>query len=85
MSNSVNNYASAKAANDDQTNEASIAPPKPARSSFMCFSDAKQKEFASDSTTNKKEVIQLVAEAWKALSNKERAYWDEEARNDKMR
>lgn len=51
----------------------------------MCFSDAKQKEFASDPSINKKEVIQLVAEAWRALSSKERAYWDEEARNDKMR
>jgi HMG-box domain len=64
---SVNNYASAKAANDDLSDEACISPPKPARS------------------INKKEVIQLVAEAWRALSSKERAFWDEEARNDKMR
>lgn len=85
MYKSVNNYASAKAANDDLSDEACISPPKPARSSFMCFSDAKQKEFASDPSINKKEVIQLVAEAWRALSSKERAYWDEEARNDKMR
>jgi hypothetical protein len=30
-------------------------------------------------------MIKRVAEAWRALSNKERAFWDEEARNDKMR
>lgn len=85
MFKNVNNYASAQAANNDLSDEACVAPPKPARSSFMCFSDAKQKELASDSATNKKEVIKLVAEAWRALSNKERACWDEEARNDKMR
>jgi hypothetical protein len=33
----------------------------------------------------KSEMIQLVADAWKALSDQERAYWDEEARNDKLR
>ena len=35
--------------------------------------------------TSQSEIIKQVAAAWRALSNKQRAFWDEEARNDKMR
>jgi len=31
------------------------------------------------------DVLKLVAEAWRNLSDRERAHWDEEARNDKVR
>ena len=31
------------------------------------------------------DMINLAAEEWKCLSNQDRAVWDEEARNDKVR
>jgi hypothetical protein len=34
---------------------------------------------------NKKDCIQRVAEEWRSLSSKERAEWDEVAREDKLR
>jgi hypothetical protein len=64
-------YASAKTAAADLHDEALVSQPKPARSAFMCFSDAKQKEFMTDGYT-KKELIQRVAEAWRDLSPKVR-------------
>jgi hypothetical protein len=36
-------------------------------------------------TEENKEILKIVATAWKELSEKDRAYWDEEARNDKVR
>jgi hypothetical protein len=33
----------------------------------------------------KEDIIKRVADEWKALSNRERADWDEIARNDKLR
>jgi hypothetical protein len=61
--------------------------PKAPRSAFMCFTDAKKKEIlVSRTNTHKnKNILQIVAEAWRALTNGERACWDEEARNDKVR
>jgi hypothetical protein len=77
----------AKAAVGELVEEAKVSPPKPPRSAFMCFSDAKRKEIAEQEGEQKanSEMIQLVADAWKALSAQERAFWDEEARNDKLR
>ena len=34
---------------------------------------------------SKKDIIKQVAEEWRALSNRERADWDEIARDDKLR
>ena len=31
------------------------------------------------------DLLKIFASAWKSLSAKDRAYWDEEARNDKVR
>jgi hypothetical protein len=31
------------------------------------------------------DILKLVAMAWKAISDKDRAGWDEEARTDKLR
>jgi hypothetical protein len=62
--------ASAKAAAKDLHEETLVTQPKPARSAFMCFSDAKQQEFMSHGATKKKEIIRRVAEAWKVLTPK---------------
>jgi len=66
--------SNAKAAAEDLDAETLVSQPKPARSAFMCFSDAKQKEFMSDGATKKKELIRRVAEAWRNLSPKVRSY-----------
>lgn len=63
-----------------------LGPPKPPRSAFMCFADAeKPKLIAKNPNCNKKDLLKLVADAWRALSGADRAFWDEEARNDKVR
>ena len=36
-------------------------------------------------TKENADVLKVVAEVWRTLSDRERAYWDEEARNDKVR
>lgn len=64
------------------------AQPKAPRSAFMCFSDANEKDIlrtAGNPNAKKKELIKLVAEAWRLLSDRERADWDEVAREDKLR
>ena len=62
------------------------SPPKPPRSAFICFSDSKKKEILERSDRlNTKDLLKLVAEDWRGLSPNERAFWDEEARNDKVR
>lgn len=66
-----NGYGSAKAAAADLHEETCMTQPKPARSAFMCFSDAKQKEWLNGSI-KKKEMIRRVAEAWRALAPKVR-------------
>lgn len=37
------------------------------------------------SVTQTKDVLKIVAEEWRNLSDRDRAFWDEEARNDKVR
>jgi hypothetical protein len=64
----------AQAASAELHEEALVKPPKPARTAFMCFSDAKQKEFMADGATQKKELIKRVADAWKHLSPKVHQY-----------
>lgn len=60
--------------------------PKTPRSAFMCFTDAKKKElYEKDSSQSKGNILKLVAKQWRELSASERAYWDEESRNDKVR
>lgn len=53
----------------------------------MCFTDAKQAEILRRHRGLKEneDVLKLVAQAWRRLSDRERAHWDEEARNDKVR
>ena len=61
-------------------------PPKPPRSAFMCFTDAKKKELLIvNSAAKKKDILKTVAVEWSKLSDRDRAFWDEEARNDKVR
>jgi hypothetical protein len=60
--------------------------PKACRSAFMCFTDAKKKEILAEKNVHENEdILKIVARAWRGLTSKERAYWDEEARNDKLR
>eukprot|EP00977_Amphora_coffeiformis_P011172 scaffold2671_cov167-Amphora_coffeaeformis.AAC.10 len=70
-----------------QEHDSQQEPPKPPRSAFMCFTDAKKKELLERDglPQNKKEVLNLVASEWRKLSDGDRAFWDEEARNDKVR
>jgi HMG (high mobility group) box len=53
----------------------------------MCFTDARKKEILSkpNNATDKEELLKLVADEWRALSARDRASWDEVARNDKVR
>lgn len=62
------------------------SPPKAPRSAFMCFTDAKKEEIKQRfGVTENDDLLKLVAAEWRRLSDNERAYWDEEARNDKVR
>ena len=61
-------------------------PPKPPRSAFMCFTDAKKKELLiANSSAKKQDILKTVAAEWSKLTDRDRAFWDEEARNDKVR
>lgn len=62
-------------------------PPQPPRSAFMCFTDAKKVVLLGRNNLpqKKKELLKIVATEWRKLSARERAFWDEEARNDKVR
>jgi hypothetical protein len=63
-----------------------LVPPKLCRSAFMCFTDVKKNEILAASNVHEKgNVLKIVAKTWKALSGRERALWDEEARKDKLR
>lgn len=42
-------------------------------------------ENVTSSSLNKSDILKLVADEWRRLSDKERSFWDEEARNDKVR
>ena len=69
-----------------RSSEAQDSPPKPPRSAFMCFTDAKKTEIMSQHGVQKKDVIlKMVANEWKSLSASARTHWEEEARNDKIR
>ncbi|KAL7572111.1 hypothetical protein ACA910_001748 [Epithemia clementina (nom. ined.)] len=62
------------------------APPKNPRSPFICFTDAKRKEvIAKNPNLAGGDILSIVAKQWSELSARERAFWDEEARNDKVR
>jgi HMG (high mobility group) box len=53
----------------------------------MCYTDAKKKEILGSATNakEKEETLKTVAAEWRLLSDRDRAYWDEVARNDKVR
>ena len=62
--------------------------PKPPRSAFICFTDAKKEELLKchgGVPQKKKQILKLVATEWKKLTRQQRAYWDEVAREDKVR
>lgn len=67
--------------------EPQLVPPQPPRSAFMCFTDAKKKELLGsfNNPKDKEEILNTVATEWRLLSDRDRAYWDEVARNDKVR
>jgi hypothetical protein len=67
----------------DQTRN---VPPQPPRSAFICFTDARREEIVrSPGLKDHDDILKILAEEWRLLSDNERAYWDEEARNDKVR
>jgi len=53
----------------------------------MCFSDVKKEEIIRKHGLRRghQDILNLVADDWKKLSDKDRAYWDEQSRNDKVR
>jgi hypothetical protein len=52
----------------------------------MCFTDTKKKEILAEKNMHKNvDILKIVADAWRALTDRERAGWDEEARDDKLR
>jgi hypothetical protein len=53
----------------------------------MCFSDSKKEEIMQKHgiARGHDEMLKLVADEWKELSEKDRAFWDEQSRNDKVR
>jgi hypothetical protein len=53
----------------------------------MCFTDTKKKEMLAKASVQKNDpvILKTVAQYWRALTDRDRAYWDEEARNDKVR
>lgn len=61
--------------------------PKGPRSAFMCFVDNKREELIANLPAKQKEkqILSVVSRAWRDLSDKERAYWEEQAREDKVR
>jgi HMG (high mobility group) box len=60
-------------------------PPTLPRSAFMCFKDSKKRELMASTNDSEKQILQIVSRAWRDLSDKERAYWEEQARDDKLR
>jgi hypothetical protein len=73
---------------EQESHAQKVVPPKAPRSAFMCFTDAKKKETLAgrnDVKENDDSILKLVAEQWRGLSSRDRAHWDEEARNDKVR
>jgi hypothetical protein len=62
-------------------------PPKPPRSAFMCFADARKDEImrSGDEVTCDDNILALVATEWRNLEDSVRASWDEVARDDKVR
>eukprot|EP00934_Nitzschia_sp_Nitz4_P003360 Nitzschia sp. Nitz4//scaffold4_size323378//67028//67977//NITZ4_000630-RA/size323378-snap-gene-0.443-mRNA-1//-1//CDS//3329553309//3350//frame0 len=53
----------------------------------MCFSDSKKGEIMTrlGIAKDNDDLLKVLAEEWRSLSDKEKADWDEEARNDKVR
>lgn len=61
-----------------------MAPPKQPRTAFICFTDAKKNSILS-AGGNDKDLLHTVAAEWKLMSDRDRGYWEEEAREDKLR
>lgn len=64
------------------SNQSQLKQPQAPRSAFMCFKDHKNQKAR---TENDDQILESKAQAWKKLSDKERGYWEEAAREDKLR
>lgn len=64
-----------------------VEAPKPPRSAFICFRDSKQPEIWKEYgiSEDNDDTLKIYASEWRKLSEKDRAHWDEVARNDKVR
>ena len=51
----------------------------------MCFTDSMRKKILSKGDVKEKDILKMVSVEWRKLSEKDKAFWDEEARNDKVR
>lgn len=60
-------------------------PVQAPRSAFMCFADYQKTPLDATQQPQKANVLKQRAVEWKKLSDRERAHWDEVARNDKVR
>lgn len=59
---------------------------KAPRTAFKCFSDAKQSEIMEQNPSCElNTILTITAQQWNQLSAKERSFWNEESRNDKVR
>ena len=71
---------------DNNLTVAKLDQPKKPRSSYNCFKSAKHSEFKETQPgASWGDVNKLVNQAWKALSQSERAKWDELHEKDKVR
>ena len=60
--------------------------PVPARSAFMCFSQAKGEAIkARKGKGSKGGFVEAVASEWRSISKQEKAYWERIAKNEKTR
>eukprot|EP00978_Attheya_sp_CCMP212_P038749 scaffold195140_cov31-Attheya_sp.AAC.2 len=74
-------HAPSDIADKSSTVSSSTSPrPQPNKTAFMCFSNAKEGEIREKMGSS----TSIVAEGWKRLSNEERHYWSEVAREDKL-
>jgi hypothetical protein len=52
----------------------------------MCFADAKKRDLMiSNANAQTGEILQMEAVEWNKLTSRDIAFWEEEARNDKVR
>eukprot|EP00578_Thalassiosira_sp_NH16_P005534 CAMPEP_0181134738 /NCGR_PEP_ID=MMETSP1071-20121207/32250_1 /TAXON_ID=35127 /ORGANISM="Thalassiosira sp., Strain NH16" /LENGTH=401 /DNA_ID=CAMNT_0023221281 /DNA_START=131 /DNA_END=1337 /DNA_ORIENTATION=- len=57
----------------------------PAKSAFMCFSEARGDEISAKKGAGSKGFVEAVAAEWRSISKQERGYWEGMARDEKTR